>query len=79
MPRTSKEQSTVGTKVDKSNLQPGDLIFSSTDGTGGVSHVAIYIGDGYMIHAPRAGQNVEKVTINNSYWSKAYLHARRVL
>ena len=44
MPRSSKEQSNVGTKINKSDLQSGDLIFSSTDGTGGVSHVAIYVG-----------------------------------
>ncbi|MBQ3421167.1 MAG: C40 family peptidase, partial [Romboutsia sp.] len=79
MPRTSKEQSSVGTKINKSDLQSGDLIFSSTDGTGGVSHVAIYVGNGEMIHAPRTGKNVEKVSINNSYWSKAYLYAKRVL
>ena len=79
MPRSSKEQSNVGTKINKSDLQPGDLIFSSTDGTGGVSHVAIYVGNGEMIHAPRTGKNVEKVSINNSYWSKAYLYAKRVL
>ena len=79
MPRSSKEQSNVGTKINKSDLQSGDLIFSSTDGTGGVSHVAIYVGNGEMIHAPRTGKNVEKVSINNSYWSKAYLYAKRVL
>ena len=32
-----------------------------------------------MIHAPRTGKNVEKVSINNSYWNKAYVGARRVL
>ena len=79
MPRSSKEQSNVGTKINKSDLQPGDLIFSSTDGTGGVSHVSIYVGNGEMIHAPRTGKNVCKVSINNSYWSKAYLYAKRVL
>ena len=79
LPRTSSSQYGAGVAVSKSNLQPGDLIFSSTDGTGKVTHVAIYVGNGQMIHAPRTGKNVEKVSISNSYWSKAYVGARRVL
>ena len=80
LPRTAAAQyGSAGVYVSRSNLQPGDLIFSSTDGSGRVTHVAIYIGDGQMIHAPRTGKNVEKVSINNSYWSKAYLYAKRVL
>lgn len=79
LPRTSKQQSGVGTTVSRSNLQPGDLIFSSTDGSGGVSHVGIYVGDGYMIHAPKPGDVVQKTSINNSYWNSTYLWAKRVL
>ena len=79
LPRTSSDQYSAGVAVSRSNLKAGDLIFSSTDGTGNITHVAIYVGDGQMIHAPRNGKNVEKVSINNSYWNKAYLGARRVL
>ena len=79
LPRTSSAQYSAGVAVSRSNLKAGDLIFSSTDGTGNITHVAIYVGDGQMIHAPRNGKNVEKVSINNSYWNKAYLGARRVL
>jgi len=79
LPRTSSSQYGSGVAVSKSNLQPGDLIFSSTNGTGRVTHVAIYVGNGQMIHAPRTGKNVEKVSVSNSYWSKAYVGARRVL
>ena len=79
LPRTSSAQYGVGVDVSKSNLQAGDLIFSSTDGTGNITHVAIYAGNGQMIHAPRAGMNVEKVSINNSYWRNAYIGAKRVL
>lgn len=79
LPRTSSEQYSAGVAVSRSNLKAGDLIFSSTDGTGNITHVAIYVGDGQMIHAPRNGKNVEKVSINNSYWNKAYVGARRVL
>ena len=79
LPRTSSDQYSAGVAISRSNLKAGDLIFSSTDGTGNITHVAIYVGDGQMIHAPRNGKNVEKVSINNSYWNKAYVGARRVL
>lgn len=79
LPRTSKQQSNFGTTVDRSQLQPGDLIFSSTDGSGGVSHVGIYVGNGEMIHAPSEGDVVKKTSINSSYWNNAYLWAKRVL
>ena len=79
LPRTAAAQYGTGVAVSKSNLQPGDLIFSSTDGSGRVTHVAIYVGNGQMIHAPRTGKNVEKVSISNSYWTKTYVGSRRVL
>ena len=65
--------------VSKSNLKVGDLIFSSTNGTGKVSHVGIYIGNGEMIHAPKPGDVVKISNINNSYWNNAYLWSKRVL
>ena len=79
LPRTSAAQYSAGVAVSKSNLKAGDLIFSSTDGTGNITHVAIYVGNGKMIHAPRSGKNVEKVDMNTNYWNKAYVGARRVL
>jgi cell wall-associated NlpC family hydrolase len=47
LPRTSRAMSKVGTPVAKSDLQPGDLVFFYNP----VSHVAIYIGDGKVVHA----------------------------
>lgn len=79
LPRTSKAQSQYGTTVSRSNLKPGDLIFSSTDGSGTVSHVGIYIGGGQMIHAPKPGDVVKISSINSSYWNDAYLWAKRVM
>ena len=79
LPRSSSAQATVGTTIIRSNLKPGDLIFSSTNGTGNVSHVGIYIGDDQMIHSPKPGENVKIVNINTSYWNKVFLHAKRVL
>ena len=79
LPRTSTEQSKYGMTVSKADLKPGDLIFSSTNGTGKVSHVGIYIGNGEMIHAPKPGDVVKISNINNSYWNNAYLWSKRVL
>ncbi|KMT22020.1 C40 family peptidase [Clostridium cylindrosporum] len=78
-PRTSAEQSKMGTTVKRSNLKPGDLVFSSTNGTGRVSHVGIYVGSGQMIHAPRAGSVVQKTSINTTYWNKAYLWSKDII
>jgi cell wall-associated NlpC family hydrolase len=47
LPRTSRAMSQVGTPVSKSDLRPGDLVFFYKP----VSHVAIYIGDGKVVHA----------------------------
>lgn len=79
LPRTSSQQSNFGMTVSKSDLQPGDLIFSSTDGSGGVSHVGVYVGNGEMIHAPKPGDVVKKSNINTSYWNGTYLWAKRVI
>ncbi|MBP3932092.1 MAG: SH3 domain-containing protein, partial [Peptostreptococcaceae bacterium] len=71
IPRTSREQSNFGTTVSKSNLQPGDLLFFSTDGSGGVSHVGIYVGNGQMVHVSSSKNSVISTSINTSYWQKA--------
>jgi cell wall-associated NlpC family hydrolase len=55
LPRTAAQQSLVGTPVSRDQLQPGDLVFFYTP----VSHVAIYVGDGKILHASTAGQPVK--------------------
>ncbi|GAA1250146.1 hypothetical protein GCM10009609_11930 [Pseudonocardia aurantiaca] len=47
LPRTSRQQSRVGTPVAKSDLRPGDLVFFYRP----VKHVGIYIGGGKIVHA----------------------------
>lgn len=79
LPRVSKQQYKVGKYIDFKNIQPGDLLFSSTNRSGQVSHVGIYIGSGNMIHAPNKGDVVKIVSINNSYWNSVYIGAKRVV
>ena len=72
LPRVSRAQGSYGTKISYSNLQAGDLVFF---GSGGISHVGIYIGGGNMIHSPRPGKSVEISTMR--YHN--FITARRVL
>jgi len=78
IPRTSSAQSGYGKTVSKSNLQPGDLVFFNTSGSG-VSHVGIYVGGGNMIHSPSTGKTVRVTSINSSYYSSRFVTAKRVL
>ena len=79
LPRTSTQQSTYGTTVSKSSLQPGDLMFFATAGGSRVSHVGIYIGNGDMIHAPGSGRVVTTVDVNTSYWNNTFVTAKRII
>lgn len=54
IPRTSQEQWRLLTRVPVDSMRPGDLIIYHAD----ASHVALYIGAGEMIHAPRPGRTV---------------------
>ncbi|MBB5913876.1 cell wall-associated NlpC family hydrolase [Nocardia transvalensis] len=54
LPRTSFEQSHVGKPVAFQELQPGDLIIQNGGG-----HVAMYAGDGRILHASQSGEPVE--------------------
>ncbi|MFD5555081.1 NlpC/P60 family protein [Streptomyces sp. NPDC127068] len=54
IPRTSQQQWQTLRRVSEADLQPGDLIIYHSD----ASHVALYIGDGSIIHSPRPGRSV---------------------
>ena len=56
IPRTTYEQWAALPHISSSSLQPGDLMYYA-----GESHVAIYVGNGYIIDAPQTGENVQKV------------------
>ena len=72
IPRTSKQQSTYGKSVSKSNLQVGDLVFFGNP----VHHVGMYCGNGQYIHSPKTG---DVVKISSLSGRKDYTCARRVV
>jgi len=66
IPRTSEAQAGLPA-VPESALQPGDILEFAGD-----SHVGIYVGGGMLIDAPQPGQNVEEVSLSNSWYSANY-------
>ncbi len=65
--RTTRDQINVGRAVSRSELKPGDLVFTSQ------GHLGIYVGDDKMIHSPQTGDKVKVSKI----WS--FYAARRVI
>jgi hypothetical protein len=76
LPHQSASQAQLGTKVLKSNLRPGDLVFFNTNGRT-ISHVGIYTGNGKFAHAARQGIVIDNM--NSGYYLNRYVTARRVL
>lgn len=77
LPHNAKAQAAATEKIDKTELQPGDLVFFNTLRRA-FSHVGIYIGEGKFIHSPRAGGEVRIEDMRASYWVKRFNGARRV-
>lgn len=74
IPRSSKSQSKVGTRVSFSNLKPGDLVFFYSP----IHHVGIYIGNGQIIHTyGKPGVTIS--SIKSGWWKSHFATARRVM
>lgn len=69
----------LGKSVSRNNLQAGDIILFSSNGTsGGVHHVGIYIGNNQMVHAPTTGSPISVANLSYNYWQKEWYTCRRL-
>jgi len=76
IPRTSRDQYKAGDPVLKDDMREGDLVFfgSSADS---INHVGIYVGSGKFVHAPRRGEDIKLSGVDESYFEKHFVGARR--
>ncbi len=78
--RVADAQMKNGVAVSREALAPGDLVgFYSSPGSGYVSHIGMYVGDGIMIHAPHTGDVVRYASIDTGYYSERFAGGRRII
>jgi cell wall-associated NlpC family hydrolase len=74
LPHNAAAQYGYGTPVDRSQLEPGDLVFFN-----GLGHNGIYIGGGNFIHSPHTGDVVKISSIYDSWYAATWVGARRIV
>jgi peptidoglycan DL-endopeptidase CwlO len=75
LPHYSVAQYAQSTPISSSSLRPGDLVFwGSSSSPSSIYHVALYVGNGMIIQAPRTGRDVEEVSMY--YWIAPNFFAR---
>ena len=71
LPHSSSAQPGCGTIINSSDAQPGDLFFYGSGSS--ISHVAIYIGDGQIVHASNSRDGIK---VSNAYYRTPICVAR---
>jgi cell wall-associated NlpC family hydrolase len=77
LPRKAEQQAAATQKIERTDLQPGDLVFFNTMRRT-FSHVGIYVGNGKFIHSPKPGAEVRVEDMGVAYWNRRFDGARRV-
>lgn len=77
LPRKAEQQAAATAPIDRTQLQPGDLVFFNTLHRA-FSHVGMYVGDGKFIHSPKSGALVRLEDMTKPYWLRRFDGARRV-
>jgi cell wall-associated NlpC family hydrolase len=77
LPRVAADQYDVGTPVDRTQLQPGDIVFFK-DSSGYVHHEGLYLGGGKFLHAPHTGDVVKISSLDEPYYAGQFAGGRRV-
>ena len=76
IPRTSREQFRVGDSIGKDDLMDGDLVFFGASPSE-INHVGIYVGSGRFVHAPRRGDDIKVSFLDDQYFVKRFIGAKR--
>jgi hypothetical protein len=77
LPRTSREMATIGKKVERSELRPGDLIFFQTKGSR-INHVGIFVGNDTFVHSSLS-KGITEDKLQQKYYDRRFAGAVRVL
>jgi cell wall-associated NlpC family hydrolase len=77
LPRSSREMSSIGSKVARSELLPGDLVFFQTKGNR-INHVGIFLGNDTFVHSSLS-KGITKDKLNEKYYDKRFAGGVRVL
>ncbi len=77
LPRTSIQMASIGTKVERSELRPGDLVFFRMRGNR-INHVGIFVGNETFIHSSLS-RGVTEDRLENRYFEKRFAGAVRVI
>ncbi|WP_368483158.1 C40 family peptidase [Shewanella sp. UCD-KL21] len=75
LPRTVKGQTTLGQRINRSELQSGDLVFFKTTGSG--RHVGVYLSGNRFLHVS-SKKGVIISSMDNVYWKPRYWFASRI-
>jgi len=81
LPRSTREMINIDAPlVERAELEPGDLLFFSTNGRGRVSHAGIYMGDNQFIHSSSSRSGGVRVdSLEDRYWNRSFIEAKRAL
>lgn len=77
LPRMTVDQAKEGTKISKSELRTGDLVFFNTGRGPNGKHVGVYVKNGQFLHASTKG-GVIYSDMDSPYWTKIFWQARRL-
>lgn len=80
LPRTAQAQFNATDRVPRDELRPGDLVFfqSTYPSADLITHVGIYVGNGFMLNAPAEGDVVRQMPLSSPFWAAHYAGAGRV-
>lgn len=76
LPRSAREQYNISSRIGKEAMQEGDLVFFNI--SRGISHVGVYLGDNYFVHAS-LNNGVIISNLEEPYYTKHFVGAGRVI